>query len=403
MKFFDFFRGSRGRRIAAQYMAVLREMGEHRRLTYDAKEQLVVAHDEHGHPASIRSLNHLSREILAASSGDHEAIYRRYALGTLEVAGDQASSYELVKGRLRILLKDVGYPDYIALSNRCDFPESNPSELVFEHLVGDVVACCIEERAAGLRFVTHGDLSEWQVDAATALADAKANIRALPFVISDPMPARYVFHDDSFQAARFVNPQMFEGIPVRGEWVAVIPDRDTFFVADSEDLETVAGLAGLALRQLEAGERTITGSAFVLRAGSWQVYEPPQALRALFTNVALQYRANDWKGFKAVLEKDLARNGEDIFVAPLQVYEQPDDDTNFSVAVWSRGVETILPQADRVLFYDDRSETARIAHWNDVVGVIGAEMHQQPGLPNRYRVTSFPSAEQLVAMGAKSL
>ena len=157
-----------------------------------------------------------------------------------------------------------------------------------------------------------------------------------------------VLNDDSFIASRFVNPRMFDGLSMRGELVAIIPDRDTFFVADSEDLETVAGLSRLAQRQLEAGERIISGLPFVLRSGCWHVYEPPQPIRALFANVALQYRAKNWNDFKAVLAKELKRRGEDVFIASLEVCEEGGVDSRFSLAVWSRGVDTVLPVVDRV-------------------------------------------------------
>jgi hypothetical protein len=194
---------------------------------------------------------------------------------------------------------------------------------------------------------------------------------------------------------------MFAGLQVKGELIAVVPDRDTFFLADSDDLQTVASLARLAQRQLEAGERIITALPFVLREGRWQVYELPEAARSLFSNVALQFRAKNWSHFKEVLEKNLRNRGQDIFVATLTVREEPNVDLQHSMAVWSKGVDTILPVVDRVHFYEDDLQTTRVAAWADVVRAMGTTMLQEGGLPERYRVRSFPNAEQLVAMGAR--
>lgn len=405
MGFLDFFRGSRDERIARQYIKALRDAGERRRLEYDSGERVVIAFDDKGHRTQLSYLGNLTREIVAADAAVHEAIYRRYALSAVDQAdGERASDYGLVKQRLRILLKDSSYPEYIWLLNENDFPNgAKQSPLVFERVAGDVIACCIEEREQGLRFVTQEDLTSWSVDAARALSDAKANVCALPYTVSDPNPARYVLNDDSFIASRFVNPRMFEGLQVRGEWVAVVPDRDTLFLADSEDLETVAGLARLAQRQLEAGERIISGLPFVLRGGRWEVYKPPESIRALFSNVALQYRAKYWADFKVELQKSLLRRGQDIFVADIMLREVAGIDIQFSMAAWSKDVDTILPAVDKVAFYDDEKKATRIALWPDVVRVMGTEMHREAGLPERYRVQSFPSAQQLVAMGAKSL
>jgi hypothetical protein len=400
--FLDLFRGSEDARIARQYIKALRDAGERRRLEFDSAERLVIAYDGEGQRAQIHFIGNLVREILAAPIAGREAIYQRYVLSSIESEhGERPADYEFVKSNLRVLLKDSGYPDFIALLNATDFPDSERAPLVFEPVVGDVIACCVQEENHGLRFVTESDLAQWRVDAATALADAKANVSALPFQISEPQPGRFVFNDDSFIASRFVNTRMFDDLPVRGEWVAVIPDRNTFFVSDSEDLDTMASLALLAKQQLEAGERIISGLPFVLREGRWQVHEPAGPLRPLFANVALQYRASYWAEFKSALEKDLERRGQDIFVASLTVREEPPAGAYYCMAVWSKDVDTILPVVDRLYFFDREANTTRAAPWAAVVGVMEAEMAREGGLPERYRVKSFPSAEQFAAMGAK--
>jgi hypothetical protein len=404
MRFLDLFQGSSSERIAREYIKALREAGETRRLRYEPETRLVVAYDERGNREQLSFLGNLNREIKSASAEDQAAIYRRYAIAALEVGqGQRSTAYELVRPTLRILLKDSSYPYYIALQNRADFPDAKSLPLVFEHIVGDVIACCIEERDHSLSFVTEEDLANWHTSADTALADAKANVCALPFLVSDPMPQRFVFHDDSYRASRFVNPSMFDGLPVRGNWVAVVPDRDTFFIADSEDLEAVAGLAELAKRQLEKGERMISGLPFVLRGGRWQGYEPPPAIRPMFSNVALQYRAANWTAYKSALEKDLANRAEDLFVASMTIHEEAEAATHYCMAVWQKGVDSILPAVDRVYFYDGDREITRFSQWADVSRTMGTAMQRESGLPEHYRVRSFPDAEQMVAMGAKVL
>jgi hypothetical protein len=404
MGFLDFFRGSSRERIAQKYIKALREAGETRRLQYEPETRLVISYDERGNREQVSFLGHLIRELKSVSSKNQAEIYRRYAIAALESGqGRRPTTYELVRPTLRILLKDSSFPYYIALHNRAEFPDASSPPLVFEHLVGDVIACCIEERDNALSFVTEKDLANWHISAGTALADAKANVCALPFLVSDPMPTRFVFHNDSYQASRFVNPGMFDGLPVRGNWVAVVPDRDTFFIADSEDLEAVAALAQLAKQQLEKGERTISGLPFVIREGRWQVYEPPAAIRPLFSNVGLQYRTETWAAYKAALEKDLANRAQDVFVAAMTICEEAGAATHYCMAVWSKGVDTILPAVDRVYFYDDDRDMTRFAQWADISRTMGAVMQREPGLPEHYRVRSFPDAEQMVAMGARVL
>jgi hypothetical protein len=171
VKFLDFFRGSSEERIARQYIEALRQAGEARRLEYEAQSRLIVAYDENGRRVQTSFIGHLAREIRSAAPDARDAIYRRYALCSLSLAdteGDGASTYDLVRPMLRILLKDSSFPDFMTLANHLDFPDARQSPLVFEHLVGDVIACCIEDRGHSLRFVTDDDLIEWGVGAAIA-------------------------------------------------------------------------------------------------------------------------------------------------------------------------------------------------------------------------------------------
>jgi len=132
----------------------------------------------------------------------------------------------------------------------------------------------------GLRFVTETDLANWGVSAEQMLKDARANVCALSCEVHSSGRAHFVFANDSFQAARLVHTALFKERPARGMWVAVVPDRDTYFLAESEDLEGLAALARLAEKQCEEGDRLISGTPFVMREGTWQVFEPPDAVRS---------------------------------------------------------------------------------------------------------------------------
>jgi hypothetical protein len=71
------------------------------------------------------------------------------------------------------------------------------------------------------------------------------------------------------------------------------------------------------------------------------------------------------------------------------------------MTVWSKEVDTILPLADRMYFYERENEPLRVTLWADAIRVMASAMQPVVGLPPRCRVNSFPSAEQMVAMGAR--
>jgi hypothetical protein len=128
---------------------------------------------------------------------------------------------------------------------------------------------------------------------------------------------------------------------------------------------------------------------------------PPESLRQEFSNPRRLLRASFWGDFKDVLEKRLAAQGEDVFVATLSVRESEETGAYESVAVWSKDVDTILPVPDYVMFFESEAAPVRRGAWARVKQVVGADMEQLPSLPERYRVRTFPTAEQLLAMGAE--
>ena len=211
----------------------------------------------------------------------------------------------------------------------------------------------------------------------------------------------FVFADDSFQSARLVNTDLFRDLPVRGAWVAVVPDRNTYFLSNSEDLEGLAGLARLAEKQCAEGDRLVSGTPFVLHDGTWQVFEPPGAVRVLFDNVARRFAETRWTDYREVLQKDLEKRGDPAFVASLKVYRHDESPAYWSEVVWSKGVDTILPVADRVVFYEGEGLPLRSATWANVLRVMEPAMLKLDGLPIRFRVNTFPTPEQMVAIGAQ--
>ena len=402
MGMLDLFRGSQEERIAKRFIKALREVGEARRMEYLPAERSIAVLDEQGVRQQLAFLGNLQREVVAAPEPEHEAIYRRYASGVVGQAqrgGER--DYAGIRPTLRLILKDESYPAYIALSTMVDFPDGKRSPLVFEPVAGGIIACCVEDAPHSLHFVTENEVALWGVNAQVALADARSNVCALPCEVNAVDRAHYVFADDSFQAARLVNVELFRDRPVAGSWVAVVPDRNTFFLTASEDEEGLAGLARLAEQQLAAGERLISGMPLVMRNGRWEVFEPPKAVRLAFDNVARRFAASRWADYKAVLEKDLAARDEDIYVASLTVYEENETGVCWSMVVWSKDVDTVLTVADRVAFVDADTKQSRMALWADVLRVMGLRMEKLEGLPERYRVKVFPSAEDMIGMGTQ--
>ena len=70
-----------------------------------------------------------------------------------------------------------------------------------------------------------------------------------------------------------------------------------------------------------------------------------------------------------------------------------------SYSVWGAGVDTLLPETDRVVLIRNPERPEGFVSWARVQEVMGPEMQEVPNLyPKRYRVRQFPTADQLEEM-----
>jgi hypothetical protein len=123
------------------------------------------------------------------------------------------------------------------------------------------------------------------------------------------------------------------------------------------------------------------------------------AFRRLRTHDLGRDYANQGEALKALNEKA----GHDVHVADCSLLRRKDTDEVTSYCVWSDGVEALLPETDVIFFFrmkgEKDGEIVANATWERVRQVAGELMQPQGLYPERYRVTSFPGADQLAAFG----
>ena len=86
-------------------------------------------------------------------------------------------------------------------------------------------------------------------------------------------------------------------------------------------------------------------------------------------------------------------------MATYSVLQKKNTEEILSYAVWGDGVDTLLPETDRVVLIRNPDKPEGFVHWSTVREVMGREMQDVPDLyPKRFRVRKFPTAEQLSEM-----
>lgn len=269
--------------------------------------------------------------------------------------------------------------------------------------LGEVLAVAlVQDTPDAMRYVSPEDLARWETTFDRAYADALANLRRRAVEPLTPLGpgACSLSTNDSYGASRLLLAEVVRRCEVRGELVALVPNRDTLLLTGSQDAQgllKVAELAQLAIR----APRPVDGRALRLTPEGWKPFlpGPGSPSRSILQKLAVTSLARDYAEQAELLQQQHAQEGLDIFIAGY-LPEEDEHGRSFGQSVWVSDTDTLLPRADILLFMDQelgpKAPPVAIVRWDLVVRDAGLLLMPELGLyPERYRVRGFPSKAQL--------
>jgi hypothetical protein len=283
------------------------------------------------------------------------------------------------------------------------------NQVVRKQVAPELTAALVYDGEASMRFISQGTLTDWGVTADRAWADALENLAAREGARFERI-VEGVYRSpwkDNYDTARILLPGRLKRLRVKGDPVVFLPHRDVLIVTGSQDDD------GL-LRALDAVEealelpRATTGRAWRLRGEQWEPFLPEPSSKAYealkdFSDDARVRDANDQK---AALDEKFEAEGTDLVVGTLFRTQSERTGEPFTYCVLTKGVDSLLPRADWVVFIDpDRpgdDQFVGAAKWNDFTKMLGRAVQKAsyPG-PERWRVRGFPKAKQLKTLAAE--
>jgi uncharacterized protein YtpQ (UPF0354 family) len=267
-------------------------------------------------------------------------------------------------------------------------------------VASSLVVCLAYDTEDTIQHVSQETFDKWGVTFEEAITEATSNLREKtnPNGMTEEVPGLFRSRwADSYDAARMLLTDLIARLPVSGEPVAFIPNRDQLWVGGKRDIRTIKALLMVG-EQAHFVSYPISPDLFVLNERVWQVYVPEDAnVLASLQELRRHRRAVDYQQQKDALETIYKASGTDVFVASYSVFPR-NDGSRYSTCVWSRGVDSLLPEAEFVILLLDKDKKDHVLlPWETVLSELGGFMEEQPGiLPKRYRVRSFPK-EELIA------
>lgn len=269
-----------------------------------------------------------------------------------------------------------------------------------------VVELLVYDGEHSMTYVQPEHLKHWHLTADQAFAAGRKELARRsqkPFIEVSPGLYESAWQDN-YDTSRMLLPETFKRLKLKGDPVVFLPQRDHLVVTGADDAAGLDGAIDLIDQYLQL-PRSSGGRGWRLTAHGWVPHVPITDSYA--AELVLNAVAKDANEQKEALDEKFTREGSDLFVGTTLLV-QDDDGIPRSYAVWTKGVETLMPPADLVVFVDlDQPEDSRVvaaAPWKDVAKRLGKEMELDPTYwPPRYHLRHYPSQATLKALGLSPL
>ena len=369
----------------------LRRSGETREIVYDREQFCLRVDDEQGQTANLVNLY---GEFCSAPREQREAVLKNTVRSWFLSRKEIPESYEDASYDLLPTIRSRSFIEFtiLQLSAEGNRGPNWPYQIIGDHLALGLVY----DLPQAMRSISQEDLDRWEVTFYEALEKGRENLARLGEQVFVGIADRaYVSATgDNYDASRLILLDAIRQLTVQGDYVAMVPNRDTLIITGSDDdegLSIMATLADDAFRK----PRPMTALAFRLEGDEWTPWQPPRSAAAYkqFQALRAQSIGQEYTDQKELLEKSLRMQDEDVFIASFMAMRNNTSGEIVSFCSWADGVATLLPRTDRIAFVREHSDPILVA-WERAEQVVGHLITPQDIYPERVRVDDFPSPEE---------
>jgi uncharacterized protein YtpQ (UPF0354 family) len=384
-------------KFAHLVMDGLRTAGESREIVYDREQFCLRIDDEHGQTANLVNLY---GEFCSVPRDQREMVVRNTVRSWFLSGKEIPESFEDARYDLLPTVRSRSFIEFtiLQLTNEGNRGPNWPYQILGEHMAVGLVY----DLPQAMRSISQEDLDSWEVTFYEALETARENLaRAAEQVFVGIADRAYVSATgDNYDASRLILLDSIRQLTVQGNYVAMVPNRDTLIITGSEDDEGLGIMASLATEAFQK-PRPMTALAFELQGDEWMPWLPPATRPAFkhFQALRAQSLGQEYTDQKDLLEKSLKRQGDDVFVASFMAIRNKATGEITSFCSWADGVPTLLPRTDCIAFVRENTEPLLVS-WEKAEQVIGHLLVPQDIYPERVRVDEFPSSDELAQLQA---
>lgn len=410
MGWFDFlFRQPNRESFARAVIAELQKAGCDGPMKYNAEQFLI----ERGGQGFINLAN-LYHEYCQAPKALRQSVLQRFIRGCMGT-----SSFELpedfadVHPDLLPVVRSRFYLESVALQAQARGGDAVavPSQIIGDHLAMSLVY----DLPQAMRSIIQDDLDRWDVSFYQAVEAARQNLEQMGNVSFASLQSEAgdgVFisaNSDNYDASRLLLLDLIRKIPVRGEPIAMVPNRDTLIITGSEDDAGLQVMCKVAEDSFTK-PRPISTVALRLVGDQWEAWLPEHdaPLFGKLRELKLRTLGMEYTDQKELLEQVHRQLGKELFVASYSAMQRKDTGQISTYCVWTEGSTALLPETDDVILLRPnlaagKAEVIARGCFQRVRDAVGPLMRPQGLYPERYLVQEFPSEQQLATIGKRDV
>jgi uncharacterized protein YtpQ (UPF0354 family) len=348
-------------------------------------------------------LGNVYAEYCRVSSSDRERVLKN-AVRTWATMGTQIpDEFEDARPDLMPILRSRSYLE-VGL-RRVQSEHAAPLEIPHEIVADSLCVMLAYDLPASMTTINDEQLEKWGVTFYEAMEVAKQNLEETTTTIAQMGSLYIVANGDSYDSSRLLLIDKVRRLDLKGDPIVMTPNRESLFIAGADDQEALTIMAALASKELE-NERSISGLAFRLVGDEWESWLPKESneLWDVFNQMRLQTIGGEYAEQREYLQQKFNSAGRDLFLAQFSGILNQKTGRAESYCVWSKGVPTLLPRTDLIMFSlpgdDGQAKLAGKATWSDVERVVGRLLEYQDLYPPRWLVRDFPSDAELRELGS---
>ena len=212
-----------------------------------------------------------------------------------------------------------------------------------------------------MRSISQASLDAWGVTFYEALEAAMENLLSLPAKFIGPGDGEGAYLSatgDNYDASRLLIKDAIRRFRVKGDHIAMIPNRENLIVVGSEDVEGLAGMVKLAAKAMKE-PRPISGIALRLDGDEWTPWMPPPSHPSYkeFQELRLQTLGQDYAQQKTCSTSCTRRTARTSSWRSSASIKSPEGKL-FSYATWTDTTNSLLPKTDVLGARSDWQEPA---------------------------------------------